>query len=85
MKITFQPVSVAFDEDQQGLLVFADGALAALLVRLSDSHGALAGGWFLEVGLGRLESWEKPVFNDLEVAQDWLAAHLADNPLDRRS
>lgn len=76
MTLTLQPVRVAAGNDTDGVLVFCDGALVAILVRLSDFHDDEAGAWFLEVGMGSLDLPNKPVFNDLGAAQKWISAHL---------
>ena len=75
MSFTLQPVRVETGtDDEEGLLVFADGRLVAVLVRLSDRHGTAAGQWFYERGFGRLDGPDHPVFSDLEAAQSWIAA-----------
>lgn len=76
MALTFQPVRVANGHDEEGLLVFADDRLVAVLVRLSQEHEDLAGRWFLETGFGRLDGPNHPTFSDLDAAQDWMARHL---------
>ena len=54
--MSLQPVQVATgSNDTESQLVFADDFLVAVLVRLSDDHGAEAGMWFLEVGFGRVD------------------------------
>jgi hypothetical protein len=73
--LSTQPVRVdTGTDDEEGLLVFADGRLVAVLVRLSDRHETAAGQWFYECGFGRLDGPEHPVFSDLEAAQSWIAA-----------
>ena len=76
MTVTLQPVRVAAGEQGDGQLVFADGELVALLVRLSEAHEGLAGHWFLEFGLGRLGRGQHPSFADLHAAQSWIEARL---------
>ncbi|BCM82126.1 hypothetical protein mvi_05870 [Methylobacterium indicum] len=84
MDLTLQPVRVRTgSEDEQGLLVFADGALAAVLVCLSDSYGDEAGSWFLEAGFGALASHQPAAFADLDAAQTWIAHRLAAEPTPR--
>ena len=78
MKVQFQPVRVAAGEDGDGLLVLVEGWLIAVLVRLSDQHGALSGHWFLESGYGRFAGPEQPTFSDLSTAEAWFGSHLAD-------
>ncbi|MCF4124523.1 hypothetical protein [Methylobacterium sp. SyP6R] len=79
MDLTLQPVRVRTGgEAEHGLLVFVDGHLAAVLVRLSDEYGDEAGLWFLEAGFGRLASPQPITFADLDAAEDWIARRLAD-------
>jgi hypothetical protein len=74
MTFATQPVRVDTSaKDEEGCLVFADGRLVAVLVRLSDEHGEMAGRWFLEAGFGRLDGPQHPTFVDLEAAQAWAA------------
>ena len=77
MNVTLQSVRVdTGSEDEDGVLVFADGRLVAVLVRLSDGHGDKAGQWFLEHGFNRLDGTVHPTFGDLEAAQDWIARRI---------
>ena len=76
MTLTLQPVLVATGEEGDGFLVFADGWLVAVLVRLAENHEENAGAWFLEKGFGALDGPEPPVFETLEIAQSWVAAQL---------
>lgn len=79
MALTLQPVMVATGEDGEGCLVFSDGWLVAVLVRLSDGHDEQSGRWFLEKGFGALDGPEPPNFDNLEDAQAWVAEHLANS------
>jgi hypothetical protein len=75
--LTLQPVRVATGgPDEEGCLVFAEGRLVAVLVRLSDEHGERAGHWFFEVGFGRLDGPAHPSFAAIEDAQEWLEERL---------
>jgi len=77
-----QPVPVnTGSADEQGCLVFVDGRLVALLVRLSDGahdEPELWGRWFLEAGLGpcRMEPREV-TFASCEQAQAWARERVA--------
>ena len=63
--------------DEDGCLVYADGRLVAVLVRLADPvHGDLVGGWFLEAGFGPCASAAVPVFDSLGAAQDWVGRRV---------
>ena len=79
MTLRLQPVQVATGSyDTEGQLVFADGFLVAVLVRLSDDHDDLAGMWFLEAGFGRVVTASLPLFADIDKAQSWIERQLAD-------
>jgi hypothetical protein len=78
MSLHLQPVHVATgSNDTESHLVFSDGFLVAVLVHLSDEHGADAGKWFLEAGFGRLDHPNPPKFTDLDGAQAWIEQRLA--------
>ena len=77
MNFRLQPVQVATgSDDQESQLVFADGFLAAVLVKLSEQHGENWGKWFLEAGFGRVYDYRAPIFADLGEAQAWIKARL---------
>jgi hypothetical protein len=48
--------------DQDGCLILHDDCLVAVLVCLSDAHGAEAGSWFYEAGFGALDGPDHPSF-----------------------
>ncbi|KQQ13696.1 hypothetical protein ASF56_24465 [Methylobacterium sp. Leaf122] len=78
MNLRLQPVQVATgSDDQESQLVFHEGFLVAVLVRLSDEHGADIGKWFLETGFGRVDDPNPPIFADLDEAQAWITSQLA--------
>ena len=78
MTLRLQPVQVATGSyDTEGQLVFADGFLVAVLVRLSDDHDDLAGMWFMEAGFGRVVTTALPLFADIDKAQSWIEQRLA--------
>ncbi len=72
MRLALQPVRVATGAEEDGLLVFEEDRLVAVLVQLSDEHGDLAGQWYYEHGFGPLDGVTHPVFPTLEAAQDWI-------------
>jgi len=77
MSLKLQPVQVATgSDDTESQLVFSEGFLVAVLVRLSDEHGDEAGMWFLEAGFGRVDDPSQPKFADLGVAQAWITGCL---------
>lgn len=78
MSISLRPVRVATGLDEDGLLVFVNDYLVAVLVRLTDRHGEEAGKWFLETGYGRLDGPRHPIFADLDAAQRYIVDRLRD-------
>lgn len=81
--VTLRPVRVGTGSaDEEGRLVLHGGKLVAVLVRLSDEHGDLAGRWFLEHGFGRLDDPWHPTFDGLDPACAWIARHLGHGPTD---
>jgi hypothetical protein len=78
MNLHLQPVQVATGSaDTESHLVFADGFLVAVLVRLSDEHEDEAGRWCLEAGFGRVDDPRAPTFADVDEAQTWIAHRLS--------
>ena len=78
MTFTLQPVRVATGSEGEGMLVFSDNCLVAVLVHLSDENEIAPGDWYLEVGFGRcLDGPSHPTFSSLDAAQDWIKQRLA--------
>ncbi len=78
MSLHLLPVQVSTgSHDTESQLVFADGFLVAVLVRLADEHGADEGKWFLEAGFGRVDYPDPPTFADLDEAQAWIEQRIA--------
>lgn len=77
MPLILEPARVATGStDEEGYLVRADGRLVAVLVRLSDAQGELAGRWFLEAGFGRCVAVDGAVFESLGEAEAWIQERL---------
>lgn len=76
----FVPVKVATGSaDEDGRLVFHDGKLIAVLVRLDDpNHGPALGQWSLEAGFNGVDSVKPPLFANLAAAERWIGRQLAD-------
>ena len=73
MTLTLEPVHIQTgSSDEEGRLVFADGRLVAVLVRLSDQHGDVAGHWYYEHGFGPFNGPAHPTFPPLEAAQNYI-------------
>ncbi|MDR7039289.1 MULTISPECIES: hypothetical protein [Methylobacterium] len=82
VEITLQPVQIGtLTADTDGRLVFADGKLVAVLVRLSEElHSAdgNAGQWCVEAGFGACEVGMLAVrFDSLEAARSWVADQIS--------
>ena len=75
MTLHLEPARLA-GPDENGILVFSDARLLAVLVRLSDLHGEIAGQWFLEAGFGGLHPSRDGLFTDLAAAQEWIAQRV---------
>jgi len=77
MTLTLQPVRVATGSDEEGMLLYANGRLVAVLVHLSYENEIAPGDWYLEAGFGPcLGSPQHPTFPSLDVALDWIARQL---------
>jgi hypothetical protein len=77
MPLSLQPTRVATGCDDEGMLVFVDSRLVAVLVHLSDANEIAPGNWYLEAGFGRsLDGPNHPVFANLDEAQDWIERQL---------
>lgn len=78
MNHRLQPVQVAAgSKDQESRLVFHDGFLVAILIRLSEEHESDAGRWFLEAGFGQVDRVRSAPFTDLDEAQAWIVGQLS--------
>ena len=78
-RITFEPLEILTDcEDYEGCLVFADGKLVAVLVRLSDPvyDRHLRGSWYLEASFGAALEMRHDVFTSLDEAARVIGAEL---------
>ena len=71
-----EPASIA-GSDADGVLVFSEAGLVAILSRLSELHEDAAGQWFLEAGFGDLDRHKHGLFPDLDTAQNWIAERIA--------
>ena len=76
LQIDFQHVQVALPDLSEGRLVFVDGRLAAVIVRLGDNSGAHAGKWFVEIAFGDFEAVSNELFLTLEALEDILIRQL---------
>jgi hypothetical protein len=58
--------------DQEGLLIYAHGELAMVLVRLDDwSHGRNRGHWLVKAAFGDCSDAGPGLFNSPESAEEW--------------
>jgi hypothetical protein len=74
-----KPISIAAI-DSDGVLVFSEAGLIAVLTRLSGMHGDAAGSWFLEAGFGDLDHHKSVQFPDLDSAQAWILQSIDTQP-----
>jgi hypothetical protein len=84
MTITFQPVRVGTGADEEGSLVFSDGRLVAVLVRLSEANEIAPGQWFYETGFGPLDIPENPIFRSLKEAEEYIMGRMSGPRRDSR-
>ena len=82
-QLKLQPAKLATTScDRTACLLFLDGDLSAVLVRLDEeAHGHERGSWFLEIGFGPCEVTPPPLFATMDAAQTWvLARHEQTKP-----
>ncbi len=75
MKVTWQSVRVgsSLSQEEDGQLVFVNGALAAILICRSDENEELGvtGAWFIDAGFGPISGVEE-TFRTFEDAATWI-------------
>jgi hypothetical protein len=63
--------------DRDGVLIFHNGDLAAVLVQLTpETHDGLGGQWFLEAGFGCCVDRNAPLFESPEAAEGWIGQQM---------
>lgn len=82
-RVTFQPVKVAVSGQTEGRLVFIDGKLAVVLVKLDVNQNELEGHWYAEAAFNGLERMSEHTFQDLRAVAAWIDAHLGPVPTHR--
>jgi hypothetical protein len=66
-------------EDEDGILVMADGRLVAVLVKLeADVHDHLRGRWFIEARFGNWNASSYP-FSGVRDAVLWIARNMGED------
>jgi len=80
-QLTFHATRIAVDDcSEDGVLVFADGILIAVLACLEASfYGSDRGRWNLEAGFGRCAG-TLTSFADLAAAAAWIAQRIGSDP-----
>jgi hypothetical protein len=75
MAISLQTIEMGLESERDGRLVLADGALVAVLVRLSDGYpdAQMHGSWFVEGAFGAAAHASGRIFRDLDDAQRWFS------------
>lgn len=76
-RVTFQPVEVAVAGQTEGRLVFVDGKLVGVLVKLDGNQNELEGQWYAEAAFNGLERMSEHTFADLTAVVTWIEARLA--------
>jgi hypothetical protein len=79
LNFTYQPIRVLIDgHDSEGRLIFADGQLSAVIVRLDGpAHNPEhKGRWNLEAGFGKCDVRDAPLFKTPEEAGAWVEQTL---------
>jgi hypothetical protein len=71
-RVTFQPVEVAVAGQTDGRLVFVDGKLVAVLIKLGVSQNELEGRWYAEAAFNGLERMSDHTFQDLQAVAAWI-------------
>lgn len=75
MTIEFKAVTLdSGTHDNQGMLVFRDGRLMAVLSCLSDIHGAKEGQWFVEMTFTAECELTGQTFGSLGEAEIWASS-----------
>lgn len=73
MALMYQEVTLDTDTpDRDGLCVFREGRLLAVLSHLSDMHAEVQGHWYVEALFGEAPMLQPPTFVDLPAFEDWL-------------
>ncbi|MGV3650585.1 MAG: hypothetical protein ACO1OK_04120 [Devosia sp.] len=80
-KITLEPREILNDGSRRvGYLVLSDGALAAVLIAVTEEDTGATPGWYLEAGFGPCSSLrvvDPPIFPTLEDVAPWVVAQIA--------
>jgi hypothetical protein len=77
MSLSLQPVRVGTGSDEEGMLVFDDERLVAVLTHLGDQYGEVSGHWYLEAKFALLDGLDHPTYADLDAAQESIRQRLA--------
>ena len=74
MAVSLQTVTLDTDDpDRDGLMVFRDGKLLAILSCLSDIHEELEGRWFVEAIFGKNACLQPPTFATPDEFEQWVS------------
>lgn len=86
-RIDSQPARIATDSgDEEGLLLFLDGALVAVVSRLRTSvSDEWSGLWFLEAGFGPCAFRSPGEFASVEAAVQWVIGCIEENASEVRA
>ena len=77
MNVRFEPVRLATGSEEEGMLVFLDEKLIAILVHLAPDNSVAPGHWFLEASFDGLPGLSAPTFPDLDAAERWVVMSMS--------
>lgn len=73
MVVEFRPVELASRHHvEEARLVFRKGRLIAVISRLDESQGELAGRWFVEACFDGIIDCPRDTFDDLADIEQWV-------------
>ena len=79
--ITLEPREILNDGSKRvGYLVYSAGALAAVVIAVTEEDTGATPGWFVEAGFGPCSSLrvvDPPIFPTLDDVAPWVAAQIA--------
>jgi hypothetical protein len=74
--ITYRPVKARVLGQSEARLVFVHDELVAVVVKLDDTHGDLAGRWYAEASFNSLERMKEHTFAELDDVSGWIRENL---------
>lgn len=75
--VQFKPVDTVVHGVDDARLVFIDGKLGAVVVKLGDVFGDLAHSWHAEAAFNSFERMSEKTFPDLNAIEKWIVKQMA--------